>query len=114
MLRVARAWSRYLNAACNDGFAHTSPITQFAANRFGLHDMGGNAWQWVEDCYRDSYAGASADASTPVRDASCSARVLRGGSWDISPLNLRAAGRNGLVPGNRFNDLGFRLARTPG
>ncbi len=61
-------------------------------NAFGLHDMHGNVWEWVQDCYKDTYAGAPSDGSSVVRvRASCS-RVLRGGSWymtsAVPPLRL--------------------------
>jgi formylglycine-generating enzyme required for sulfatase activity len=114
LTQVASAWSRYQTAACNDGFPYTSPITQFAANRFGLHDMGGNVLQWVEDCYVDSYTGAPLDASVAVTGGTCSARVLRGGSWYFDPRFLRAALRGSYSPGYRLDLFGFRVARTPG
>jgi formylglycine-generating enzyme required for sulfatase activity len=101
-------------APCTDGFAHTAPVGRFLANRFGLHDMGGNAWQWVEDCYRDSYAGAPSDASQAVTTGDCASRVLRGGSWNDSPQLLRSAFRDRLTPGGRYDNYGFRVARTPG
>lgn len=101
-------------AQCADGYARTSPVGSFVANRYGLHDMAGNAWQWVQDCYRDSYAGAPADASVAVEGGDCSRRVLRGGSWNYWPQSLRSAVRYGVLPVNRGNDVGFRVARTPG
>jgi formylglycine-generating enzyme required for sulfatase activity len=101
-------------APCDDGVAYTSAVGRYRANRFGLHDMGGNVFQWVEDCFVDSYAGAPSDASVAVTSGGCSARVLRGGSWGNDPRNLRAAFRVRLTPGNRLISLGFRVARTPG
>jgi formylglycine-generating enzyme required for sulfatase activity len=65
-------------------------------NAFGLHDMHGNVWEWVEDCWIDSYKGAPSDAS--ARTTACtesSRRVLRGGSWGDYPVNLRSAYRFG-------------------
>ena len=53
-------------------------------NAFGLHDMHGNVWEWVEDCYKDSYAGAPANGSA-VTSADCSLRILRGGAWNYYP-----------------------------
>jgi len=106
--------SNWTVASCNDGFAYTSPVGRFLANRFGLHDMGGNGWQWVQDCYGNNYRGAPADASRAVTTGGCSARVLRGGSWGSTPQVLRAAHRYGVAPGIRDLDIGFRLARTPG
>jgi formylglycine-generating enzyme required for sulfatase activity len=75
--------------------------------------MGGNVWQWVEDCYRDSYAGAPVDGSA-LTTADCPSRVLRGGSWNYTPPNLRAADRRRYSLGTRDDDISFRVARTPG
>ncbi len=64
-------------------------------NAFGLHDVHGNVWEWVEDCWNDSYAGAPANG-TAWTSGDCGRRVLRGGSWDDYPRSLRSAyrGRN--------------------
>ena len=83
----------------------------FPPNAFGLHDMHGNVWEWVEDCYKDSYAGAAVDGSA-VTSADCSRRVVRGGSWDNYPLNLRSANRKRITTVIRSDDLGFRVGRT--
>lgn len=80
-------------------------------NAFGLHDMHGNASEWVEDCYQDNYNGAPTDGSAKL-SASCDSRVKRGGSWLSSPRVLRSAYRIGLPPGIRHDDFGFRVART--
>lgn len=89
----------------------TWPVGGKAPNGFGLHDMHGNVWEWVEDCYSDSYSGAPSDGSARTT-GDCSLRVLRGGSWLNDPQGLRSAYRFGDSPGYRVNDLGFRLART--
>ncbi len=106
--------STWTTAPCSDGYAFTSPAGRFAANAFGLHDMAGNAWQWVGDCYRESYAGAPTEAGAMVDQGGCSSRVLRGGSWGDIPQDLRSAHRSGYPPDFRLNYLGFRVARTPG
>ena len=90
----------------------TVPVGSFPANRFGLHDMHGNVWEWVEDCRHDSYTGAPSDGSAWTTGGECSRRVLRGGSWDDFPRNLRSAVRFRYVTGNPYDDLGFRVART--
>ena len=89
----------------------TAPVGSFAANAFGLHDVHGNVWEWVQDCWNDSYVGAPGDGSA-WESVNCSLRVLRGGSWDDFPGGLRAAIRNRIVTGSRSNDAGFRVART--
>ena len=72
----------------------TSPVGSFKPNAFGLYDMAGNVWQWVQDCYHDSYNGAPSDGSAWTSGA-CSNRVVRGGSWCGGPRNLRSADRSG-------------------
>jgi formylglycine-generating enzyme required for sulfatase activity len=88
----------------------TAPVGSFKPNAFGLHDMAGNVWQWVEDC-KGSYEGASSDGSANTTKG-CNFRVLRGGSWFVNPQNLRSAFRDFSNPGNRDYDVGFRVART--
>ena len=88
----------------------TAPVGRFAANGFGLHDMHGNVWEWVEDCWNRRYAGAPSDGSA-WESGDCSQRVLRGGAWNNSPWNLRAASRTRCDTGNRSSVIGFRVAR---
>ena len=101
----------WATVGCDDGEVHTAPVGQFKANRFELHDVLGNVWEWVEDCMNGSYAGAPADGSA-WRSGNCSQRVLRGGSWYDYPRYLRAANRSWFVSGNRNYYIGFRIART--
>jgi formylglycine-generating enzyme required for sulfatase activity len=89
----------------------TAPVGSFAANSFGLHDMHGNVWEWVEDCYQENYNGAPTDG-TARTSADCSRRVVRGGSWDKSPEGLRAAYRDWFSNGYRGYSYGFRVGRT--
>ena len=83
----------------------------FVPNGFGLHDMHGNVWEWVEDCWNGSYEGAPSDGGAR-RSGDCAKRVLRGGSWGNYPRYLRAAYRGRYTTGNRDNYIGFRVART--
>lgn len=80
-------------------------------NAFGLHDVHGNVWEWVEDCWNDSYAGAPGNG-TARRMGECNWRVLRGGSWHNGPGSVRSASRNGASPDDRFYSYGFRVARA--
>ena len=98
---------------CTDGHAYTAPIGSFRPNGFGLHDVLGNVWEWVEDCWNDSYAEAPRNGSAWSR-GECRKRVLRGGSWDHVPKFVRAAYRGRSEPAYRDFDYGFRVARTLG
>jgi formylglycine-generating enzyme required for sulfatase activity len=91
--------------------AKTVPVDSFAPNSFGLYNVHGNVWQWVEDCYPAKYDGAPADGSAWTT-GDCNRRVIRGGSWDVEPGVLRAANRSGVDPDVRGSFTGFRLART--
>jgi formylglycine-generating enzyme required for sulfatase activity len=96
---------------CDDGFAESAPVGSFEPNAFGLHDMIGNVWEWVQDCWNDSYKGAPADGRA-WESGDCGRRVLRGGSWGGRPEDARAADRGRGGPGDRSLILGFRVART--
>ena len=91
--------------------SQTAPAGSFSANAYGVHDMHGNVFEWVEDCWNFSYAGAPSDGSA-WRSGDCSVRVLRGGSWLSYPGLLRSAVRGWLTTGNRDLNDGFRVART--
>lgn len=99
-------------ASCDDKHVHTSPVGTYQPNGFGLHDVSGNVWEWVEDCWHKSYEGAPSDGSAWTRGGDCSKRVLRGGSWDNLPGNLRSANRNWNSTASRHVLFGFRVART--
>ena len=90
----------------------TVPVDAFAPNPFGLYQVHGNVWEWVGDCYHESYVGAPPDGSAWSASADCSRRVLRGGSWKDSARFLRSAVRQRYNPDYRDNDHGFRLARA--
>jgi formylglycine-generating enzyme required for sulfatase activity len=89
----------------------TSPVESFKPNAFGLHDMAGNVWQWVQDCYHDDYNGAPTDGSAWT-SGDCNRRVVRAGSWFFKPQDLRSANRNRNATGARNYHFGFRLGRT--
>ncbi len=90
----------------------TVSVGSFPANSFGLHDVHGNVWEWVEDCWYNYYARAPLDGSAWVAYGGCGFRVLRGGSWLNLPRVLRSANRGGSDSGGRNVYIGFRVART--
>ena len=89
----------------------TAPAGAYKPNGFGLYDMHGNAWEWVRDCWNAGYAGAPTDGSAR-QGGDCSRRVMRGGSWSDRSRSLRSAHRGRHFGGLRFNNVGFRVART--
>ncbi len=96
---------------CSDGFAYTTPVGRFPANPFGLHDMLGNVWEWVEDCWNEGYSGAP-DIAVPRVTGACNERVFRGGAWNSTPTTLRSAYRDRDSREERHDNLGFRVARS--
>jgi formylglycine-generating enzyme required for sulfatase activity len=107
------------NANCSGCGSHwadekkTAPVGSFPPNAFGLHDMIGNVWEWVEDCYQDSYNGAPADGlALTTRD--CVNHVVRGGSWSVwqVPQSARSASRDNYAKDQQRSMVGFRVART--
>ena len=99
----------------------TTPVENFPANAFGLHDMHGNVWEWCADRWHENYEGAPRDGSAWFdndNDTSSSSDeknqnltyVLRGGSWYFNPRDCRSAYRSRIEPVGRDFNTGFRLA----
>ena len=87
----------------------TSPMENYAANGYGLYDMTGNVWEWVNDWYQDDYYSVS-PTNDPSGPASDTYRVLRGGSWEDVTFNLRVANRLLDTPSYQDFNVGFRCA----
>ena len=92
-------------------YSNTHPVGRQLPNAFGLHDMHGNVWELVEDCYAPSYEDAPTDGSARTRD-DCPDRVARGGAWNSDANALRSAQRSYSRPNTRANSTGLRVART--
>ncbi len=86
-------------------------VGSFAANRFGLHDMGGNVAEWVADCWHPNYVGAPSNGSA-WEGSDCPDHVLRGGSWLSEPEYVRVSDREYYETGVRYPGNGFRVARS--
>jgi formylglycine-generating enzyme required for sulfatase activity len=103
------------NANCNGcggaAMLQTVPVGSFRPNAFGLFDMQGNVWEWVEDVWHDSYVGAPVDGSAWLRGGDGNYRVIRGGSWHNETELVRAAVRLERDSQVKFDTLGFRVAR---
>jgi formylglycine-generating enzyme required for sulfatase activity len=87
-------------------FGNTHPVAEKQANTFGLYDMSGNVWEWVEDSYHDNYNGAPTDGSAWQGDGA--KRVLRGGSWTNNANDSRSSFRLDLDPRNIRGGIGYR------
>jgi formylglycine-generating enzyme required for sulfatase activity/alpha-tubulin suppressor-like RCC1 family protein len=91
--------------------SQTHAVGTKAGNGFGLHDMSGNVWEWVNDWSGTYASGAQTD---PVGPVSGSYREIRGGGWSSDSIYCRASYRSGLSPDVYYlNFIGFRVARTP-
>jgi formylglycine-generating enzyme required for sulfatase activity len=88
----------------------TVDVGSLPHNAFGLHEMHGNVWEWVQDCYKPSYEGAPDDGSAVITK-DCNLHILRGGAWNYYPKLLRSAYRYATAPDVRMNNAGFRVAR---
>ncbi|WP_173024896.1 formylglycine-generating enzyme family protein [Acidovorax sp. SRB_14] len=109
---AARYWPRWQAHALqgSDGHAFTAPVGSFAPNAFGLHDMLGNAWEWVADWHGETYY-AHSPRNDPQGPAEGSVRVRRGGSWHTWAFYARCAYRNWNSPQTRYTLVGMRLVR---
>ena len=94
----------------NDEYRGTEEVAGYTANPWGLYDMHGNVWEWVQDKYRDNYKKTLNDGS--AWESKGAIRVLRGGSWSSTPWYLRSAYRGRNSRDYRDYDFGFRLARS--
>jgi formylglycine-generating enzyme required for sulfatase activity len=120
---TARWWGADIEAGranCNGcgspyDYRVLSEVDAFDPNPFGLFGVLGNVWQWTEDCWHESYAGAPTDGSA-WREQYCDRHVVRGGSFNNLPIFVRSASRSGSIANGGEYDYsstsGFRLART--
>jgi formylglycine-generating enzyme required for sulfatase activity len=99
-------------AAKGEWRGSTAPIGSFAANPWGLYNVHGNVCEWCEDILHGNYNGAPEDGSAWLRGSDGSRRVVRGGSWCDTPVNLRSAFRDGIATDHRYYYLGFHVGRT--
>ena len=86
----------------------THPVGDLKPNAWGLHDMHGNVWEWCVDTFDDDYY-SKLSPEDPVNTALGPERVIRGGSWNLAPDNLRASFRGGAWPDFRSPFIGFRV-----
>ena len=104
---LAARYRKYSTAACDDGVLGLGPVGRLQASAFGVHDMLGNAEEWVADCWRRNYSAA--DGTPRPYGGNCSAYAVRGGAWDSAPEEATVSFRSfstGASPAR-----GFRVVR---
>lgn len=104
--------ANYKGVKGKDRWKFAAPVGQFPANKFSVQDTSGNMWEWVQDCWHDTYQGAPTDGS--VWDYDCKdidTQVRRGGAWDANTVGIRSANRSPGGKHDRSNLYGFRVAR---
>jgi len=89
----------------------TVPVNSFKPNPWGLYQVHGNVFEWTEDCWNETYSGAPTDGSA-CTTGDCNSHVIRGGSFTQDPEHIRSAYRRECPTVDRYNGLGFRVART--
>ncbi len=104
------------NESCVDFIAvyntqSPKPVKSKQPNKWGLYDMSGNVWEWVEDCYSNNYKYAPTNAETPSTK-NCKYRSIRGGCFHDFADFVGSADRGFNTPDDRVNDRGLRLLRT--
>ncbi|MEZ5427646.1 MAG: formylglycine-generating enzyme family protein [Pyrinomonadaceae bacterium] len=97
------------NASKGQSLRKTAEVGSYQPNAWGLYDMHGNVWEWVEDVHSGDYNGLPADGSANLTKGDFSRRVFRGGSWLVSGANLRCASRDRNTPSVSSHSIGFRV-----
>lgn len=95
---------------CSDSYDTTAPVGSFKPNAFGVYDMHGNVWEWIEDCWYAHYRGAPDDSKARKKRGGCGRRAQRGGSWFYGPNEARASYRSFGDISDKSVTLGFRIA----
>ena len=103
--------SGYGDGPSGENRQKTLPVGSFPANAFGLYDMHGNVWEWIEDCWSDEYTDATPSDGKPYLREGCEGRVMRGGSWEDHPSDVRSAARVGSSQDDQFWSDGIRIVR---
>jgi formylglycine-generating enzyme required for sulfatase activity len=96
-------------ASAAERWKSAAPVGMFPPNSFGVHDLHGNLWEWVQDCGERGTATASLDGRAWTRPGHCATHVLRGGAWNSTSDEIRSASRMEFM--TDFQMYGFRVAR---
>ncbi|PID62320.1 MAG: hypothetical protein CSB44_04300 [Gammaproteobacteria bacterium] len=103
-------WSNRVN--CHDKYWFSAPVGSYMSNAFGLYDMQGNVWEWVEDIWQENRAG-NPDNDSTEHSSESEQRVLRGGAWDGDAEHMRISNRSRSPASSRAAITGFRLVTHP-
>jgi formylglycine-generating enzyme required for sulfatase activity len=87
------------------------PVDAFKPNPWGLYQVHGNIYEWIEDCWHPNYVGAPTDGSARIKP-NCDRHVLRGGAWNFASWHLRSASRGAVASAVNLLPVGLRVART--
>jgi len=96
---------------CSDGVGEmTAPVASYLPNPFGLYDMHGNVFEWVQDCRPGSSGARAPDDGAALERADCTSRVIRGGAWNYSPESSTSSYTRGENQNTHSGSIGFRVA----
>ena len=110
--KASHEYTNYDSKEGEDQWEYTAPVASLLPNKFGLYDMSGNVWEWVEDKWHNNYQGAPADGSAWLAGDNTH-RVLRGGSWFSASGNIRSAVRINFDLDYSYYIIGFRIVCAP-
>lgn len=99
----------YANTQKNTSWRFTSPVGSFMPNAFGLYDILGNVWEWVEDSFKE---GSKTEQQAPVLMPDSELKVIRGGGWNSRMFDIRCSARQRDYEWHNDQDIGFRVARN--
>lgn len=110
--RVDRNMANFLTDPTLKALHGTTRCGSYPPNAYGLHDMAGNVWEWVQDWYDPHYYAAAA-FSNPTGPAAGQLRVVRGGSWLVADVRMLACAHRHKVPPDTYSyGIGFRIVCT--
>jgi formylglycine-generating enzyme required for sulfatase activity len=101
----------YAGGNKGENLQKTAPATNYKPNAWGLYQVHGNAFEWIEDCWNNSYSNAPADSSAAL-SGNCTRHVRRAGAWNYPAATLRAAYRDSRPASTRGSNMSLRVART--